>query len=342
MDIDLPTAQLLWYIVFIAAIFAYAALDGFDIGVGCLHLFAKTDLERRIFLNAIGPVWDGNSLWVVITAGAMLAGFPRAFGALFSALYIPSLFLLFGYVVRSVAIEFRSKHVSTKWRNSWDVVFALASFSLALGFGIMLANMIKGLPLDAEGEFTGSISSLFKPYALLLGIFTTGLFMLHGALYLNMKTTGELKEKIERWLQILAWCFVFIWALITTLTLIYEPIMAEIYRQKPSHYGIVLLGLVGIVGIPFFLSIKRDGFAFLSSFLIIASLLLNYALGTYPDVVKTTTDAYSLTIYNSSASELTLKILLGFALAGIPLFILYSFYTYKVFRGKVELDTMSY
>lgn len=129
--LDLETLQLFWYLIFGAAIFAYAALDGFDIGVGCLHLFVKTDLERRIFLNSIGPVWDGNSLWIIISSGALLAGFPKAFSYMFSILYIPMLFLVFGYIIRGVAIEFRSKMTSLAWRQWWDTVLELqATLSL--------------------------------------------------------------------------------------------------------------------------------------------------------------------------------------------------------------------
>lgn len=339
---DLATTQFIWYMVFVASMFAYAALDGFDIGVGCLHLFAKTDLERRIFLNAIGPVWDGNSLWVVITIGTMLGGFPRAFGALFSALYLPMLLLVFGYIVRSVAIEFRSKMESRSWRNCWDRVFAISSLSLALGFGITLASLIQGLPLDEEGELIGNAFSAFPHFALLLGIFTTCLFMLHGALYLNMKTEGELQTRIQNWIQIIYPIFLFLWALITMLTLIFEPKMTDIFRAQPQYFTFVLIGLIGIVSIPIFLAKKREGFAFLSSCLVIASLILNYALGTFPAIVKATVDTNSMTIYNASTSALTLRILVYFAMAGVPLFFLYSFYTYRVFRGKVQLNTMSY
>jgi cytochrome bd ubiquinol oxidase subunit II len=336
------TLELLWYIVFITAIFAYAALDGFDIGVGCLHLFSKSDTDRRIFLNAIGPVWDGNSLWVIISIGGLLAGFPNAFATLFSTLYIPTLFLVSGYIIRAVAIEFRSKMPSPVWRNSWDIVFSFASYLLAFGFGVILANLIKGLPITKEGDLVGGTLALFPPYALLLGLFTTLLFMLHGALFLNLKTEGKLQKRVQLWLQNIHLIFFFVWGIVTILTLIYEAEMADMYRNKPITLSIVIMALVGLTLIPKFVSKKWEGRAFLSSFLIIGSLVMTYALGTFPAIVKTCPKENSLTIYNSAASALTLEILLYFALLGVPLILLYAIFVYRVFKGKVALDTMSY
>lgn len=342
MELNLETMQFLWYMVFLFSMFAYAALDGFDIGVGCLHLLAKGDLERRTFINAIGPVWDGNSLWVVIVSGVMLSGFPKAFATLFSSLYIPMLFLVFGYIVRGAAIEFRGKMYSEFWKNFWDAVFAVASYSLAFGFGVVLANMIVGIHVDEKGALIGGVFSLFKPYALLLGLFTTALFMLHGALYLNMKCEGELQKKVHDILQNVLMVFVFLWGFVTILTLIYQPHMTEIFQESPWMLSVVLIALVGIVLIPKFLSKKYEGRPFLSSFLIILSLVLTYALGTYPHIVKINGASDPITVYNASSSPITLKVLLIIACIGVPLFLLYLFYAYKVFKGKVQLDSMSY
>lgn len=339
---ELETLQLIWYAVFITSIFAYAALDGFDIGVGCLHLFAKSDVDRRIFLNAIGPVWDSNSLWVVITAGAMLAGFPTAFATLFSALYMPMLLLVFGYVARSVAIEFRSKIENARWRKNWDIIFSLASYSLAFGFGVILANLIKGLPLDHEGNLTSEQLVIFSPYSMLFGLFTTCLFMLHGALFLNMKTDGALQKKVQNLLQNVFLIFFFFWATATILTLIYEPQMTALFRDQPGYLAIVFIALIGLLLIPKMISKKWEGRAFISSFLIIGSLVLTYALGTFPAIVKATNPAYSMTFKNASSSLITMNVLCITAAFGVPLFMLYAFYSYRVFRGKVELDTMSY
>ncbi|MCE5293587.1 MAG: cytochrome d ubiquinol oxidase subunit II [Chlamydiales bacterium] len=340
---NLETAQLLWYGVFITCIFAYAALDGFDLGVGCLHLFTQSDTDRRIFMNAIGPVWDSNSLWVVITGGALLAGFPSAFAELLSALYIPMMLIIFCFTYRAVAIEFRSKIVSPKWRGFWDVVFSLASFGMAFGLGVVTANLIQGLPINEQGEFVKDLSALFSPYAVTLGCFATLLFMLHGSLYLTLKTTGALHERLKRWNMRLLVLFTIFWAFVNAVTPIYESHVMQFMHDKPTFYPIVFLGLVGIIALYKSLKKVRDGWAFLSSCLVILSLVLLYALGTYPNMVRSSiNDAYSLTIYNSSSTLFTLQILLGMACLGVPLFLLYVAYAYRVFRGKVELDTMSY
>jgi cytochrome d ubiquinol oxidase subunit II len=340
---EIETLQFLWYLVFIAAMFAYAALDGFDIGVGCLHLFAKSDYDRRIFLNAIGPVWDSNSLWVIIISGALLAGFPIAFSTLYSALYLPMMVLVFGYIYRAVAIEFRSKIVGKKWRIYWDIMFFFSSICLAIGFGIVLANLIRGLPIDSTGWFVKEQSELFSPYACLLGVFTTLLFMLHGALYLAMKTTGPLHARLQRWCVRVCIPFSLCWVIVNIITPIFYPHVTGLILDSPIFIPLVVLGLGGLYGVYRGILKKSYGLAFLANTCVILSLVICYAIGTYPNIVRSDLhDAYSLTIFNSSSTATTLKILLGIALAGVPLFCMYMSYTYRVFRGKVELDTMSY
>jgi cytochrome bd ubiquinol oxidase subunit II len=340
---ELSTAQLIWYIVYGTSIFAYTALDGFDLGVGCLHLFTRNDQDRRIFINAIGPVWDSNSLWVVITTGALMAGFPPAFATLLSSLYIPMMLLIFCFTYRAVAIEFRSKITSPKWRSFWDVIFALASYGLAFGFGIVAANLIQGLPIDQNGDFVREQSNLFSPYAIMLGLFVIVLFMLHGSLYLTLKTVGPLHERLRRWSLRLFTLFVVFWVILNLVTTMYQGQVTEFISNKPAFYPLALLGLIAITSLWVSLKKRCDGWAFISSCMVILSLVLLYSLGTFPNLVRSSLgEAYSLTCFNSSSTLFTLKILLGIAFAGIPLFMLYAAYTYKVFRGKVELDTMSY
>ena len=341
---ELQTLQFLWYLVFLFTMFAYSALDGFDIGVGCLHLFTRSDNDRRIFLNAIGPVWDGNSLWVIISFGALLAGFPSAFATLFSSLYIPMLFLVIGYIYRAVAIEFRSKRISPGWRSFWDGVFSLASLLLAFGLGVSLANLINGLPLDGDGSLQRSLADLFSSYAILLGVFTTLLFMLHGALYLNMKTVNPLQLRIQRWLPRIYWLFVAIWLVVNVVTIIFKPHVTKHLLEQPLFGILQFFGVLGLILIPICLKKKMEGRAFISSCFVIGSLVVSFALGTFPDIVRSSIDPTfnSLNIYNSSSSEYTLKILLLFACLGVPLFIFYIAHTYHVFKGKVELDLMSY
>lgn len=320
--------------------FAYAALDGFDIGVGCLHLFARSDLERRIFINAIGPVWDSNSLWVVITGGALFAGFPQAFASLLSTLYIPVMLLIFCYTYRACAIEFRSKIYSPKWRAFWDAVFFVASLGLAFGLGLFLANLIRGLPINAEGECEKALCSLFSSYATIVGFFAVILFMLHGALYLKLKTDGELQARLSGWVNRLTVLFLIFYIALHAITLYYEPQVTERVERVPL---VLLPGIIGCVSLLYSIRKGYDGWAFISSSMIILSLVLLFVLGTYPNILRSTiAPEHSLTIFNASSSPFTLKILLGMAALGAPLFLLYMSYTYKVFKGKVELNTMSY
>ncbi len=342
---DIQILQLIWYVVFIVAMFAYAALDGFDIGVGCLHLFSSTDKERRYFINAIGPVWDSNSLWVIITGGALLAGFPKAFATLFGSFFIPLNILVIGYILRAAAVEFRGKMESQRWRNIWDRVFAVASYMLGFGFGFVLANLLQGLPINENEELQGSFLDMISPYSIGLGFFTTIMFMIHGALFLNMKLEGSLQQKVQGWTNnILYPLFLTAWISITMATLVFEPKVTQLMRDAPWLFAVEILGVAGIVLIPKFMNAKREGFAFISSTLVIASMVINYAVGTFPAIIRSTIDPVnnSLTIYNSSSSQLTLQILIGIALVGVPLFILYCAYAFRIFRGKVELDSMSY
>jgi cytochrome d ubiquinol oxidase subunit II len=340
---ELSLLQNLMYVVFLTSMYAYAALDGFDIGVGCVHLFTRQDINRRIFINSIGPVWDSNSLWVVITGGVLLSGFPPAFATVLSALYIPTILFLFCFIYRAVAIEFRSKKESPFWRSFWDVVFSLASFGLAFGLGVVIANLIQGLPIDAKGEFVRELSSLFSPYAVMLGFFTVVLFMLHGTLYLKLKTEGDLQKRMRRWAKRLFWCFTSFWVFINAYTLANQNHVMETMQKHPLLIPYGAIGLLGIIWLYHCLKKGYDGYAFISSCVIILSLVLLFGLGTYPNLIRSQlSPAYCLTIFNSSSSPFALKVVLGMACAGVPLFFFYLIYTYRVFKGKVEIDTMSY
>jgi len=338
--------EIFWYIVIVACITCYAMLDGFDLGVGALHLFAKKDIDRRIFLNAIGPVWDGNEVWLVVLVGALFAGFPFAYATLFSALYLPLYGLVCGLIFRAVAIEFRSKVAHQSWRRVWDVLFFIASVIIALGVGIALGNLIHGLPLDENHDYQGGIIlSFFHPYAILVGVLTLSAFMMHGAIYLVMKTEGELQAKLTRWITPTIVFFIMAYAVTTLVTLIYQEHMVVRMRERPYLFVIVLLNILAIASIPHQTLKGRHGWAFLSSCANIGLLLVLFAVGTFPDLVRSNMnpETNGLNIYNSSASPTTLTVLTIIVAIGIPLVIAYGFYIYKIFHGKVKIDEhMSY
>lgn len=337
--------ELFWYIVIIASICNYAMLDGFDLGVGCLHLFTSQDGERRVFLNAIGPVWDGNEVWLVVVIGALFAGFPDAYATLFSAFYLPLTILITGLIFRACAIEFRSKVASPKWRKTWDSLFCLASLVISFAVGIALGNLIYGIPLNANHDYTGGVICTFlHPYALLIGALVTTLFLMHGAIFLVMKTEGALQEKIKSWVHPTIILFIITYAIATLVTLIYLPYMVERFRERPYLFILVILNMLAIANIPREITKGRAGRAFLSSCANILFLMVLFALGTFPWLVRSTveTDLHSLTVTNAAASSMTLGVLSIIVATGLPLVIAYGFYVYHIFRGKVQIDHHSY
>lgn len=334
-----------WYIIVISSVICYAMLDGFDLGVGALHLFARTDLERRIFLNSIGPVWDGNEVWLVVLIGGLLAGFPFAYATLLSSFYSPLYFLIFALVFRAVAIEFRSKAPMRWWRTTWDFLFFLASISIALSIGMALGNLIEGLPLDQDQNYVGEIASTFlRPYPILVGILTLSLFMLHGSIYLVMKTEGSLQEHLKEWVTTCMILFLMAYGVTTMVTLIYQNHMVAHIRERPFLFLIVLADMLVIANIPREVHRKKYGWAFISSCLNIALLLALFAIGTFPDVIRSSIEpaSNSITIVSAAASLKTLKILALIVAIGLPFVFGYGFYVYHLFKGKVKLDHMSY
>ena len=341
---SLPVLQHIWFGAFVILLTGYAILDGFDLGVGMLHLFSKSDLDRRLMLNSIGPVWDGNEVWLVTAGGALFAGFPNVYATVCSAFYIPIMILLTGLIFRAVAIEFRSKQPMTWWRWMWDLFFSFASFLIALALGIALGNLIAGIPLDADGEFIGDIYDLVHPYTLLVGIFVVSLFVMHGAIYLTMKTEGELHENVRSWVVPSIVAFIILYAFTTFSTLIYMPHMAENIKHRPIFMLISLVNIFAIANIPRLISLGKDMQAFFFSSLNIICLMALYAVGTYPIAVRAVNDPtqLSLTIFNSSSSSLTLHILLLMACIGVPMVLAYTIGIYYIFRGKVRITETSY
>ncbi|GAB4296549.1 MAG: cytochrome d ubiquinol oxidase subunit II [Ignavibacteriaceae bacterium] len=338
--LDLNT---IWFILIGILLTGYAILDGFDLGVGSLHLLVKNDEDRRILLNAIGPVWDGNEVWLVTGGGALFAAFPDVYATVFSGFYSAIMLLLFMLIFRAVAIEFRSKQPVKWWRQMWDVAFSISSILIAFLMGVALGNIVTGIPVGADKEFAGSFFTLITPYTLLVGITTVALFMMHGAIYLVMKTEGELQHKIRGWVNNSIIFFVITYVTTTMSTLVYYPHMADHFKDEPWLFITALLNMLAIANIPREIVHGREFRAFLSSSASVAALLALFAIGLYPDIVISTIDpSYNLTIYNASSSQKTLNVMLIIAVIGIPFVLAYTFSIYWIFRGKVKLDKMSY
>ena len=340
LTFDLNT---IWFLLIGALLSGYAILDGFDLGVGMLHLFVKEDEERRTMINSIGPVWDGNEVWLVTGGGALFAAFPHVYATVFSGFYDAFILLLFMLIFRAVAIEFRSKQTMLWWRKMWDIAFSVASFLIALLMGVALANIITGIPIGPDKEFTGTFLSLINPYTVLVGVTTVALFMMHGAIYSVMKTDGDLQKKLRGWVNNMIIFFVICYATVTMTTLIYYPHMVENFRAVPVLFIVALLNMLAIANIPREISKGREFRVFISSAASIAALLLLFAIGIFPNIVFSNPNPeYSLTIYNAASSEKTLTIMLIIALIGIPFVFAYTITIYWIFRGKVKIDEMSY
>jgi cytochrome d ubiquinol oxidase subunit II len=339
--LDLNTV---WFALVGVLFTGYVILDGFDLGVGVLHLFAaRTDEDRRIFLNAIGPVWDGNEVWLVTGGGALFAAFPAVYATVFSGFYLAFMALLCALIFRAVAIEFRSKHPSPRWRGFWDRSFALGSLFSALLIGVAMGNIAWGVPLDAQGEFAGSFLGLLHPYALLMGVTTVALFAMHGAIYLVLKTEGALQARVRTWVSPLIIAFILCYAILTPATLLYVPHVTEAFRREPWFFALVIPVVLAIANIPREVSRGREFAAFLSSCAAMAGLMAIFGVGMYPHLVFSTPHpGHSLTAFNAASSRKTLGVMLTIALIGVPVVVAYSASIYYIFRGKVRLDRMSY
>lgn len=340
---DLETLQLIWFAVVLVLLTGYAILDGFDLGVGIIHLFTHTDRERRIMLNSIGPVWDGNEVWLVTGGGALFAGFPLAYATMCSAFYVPVILLLTSLIFRAVAIEFRSKEPWGWWRSTWDTLFCLASLTVSFLLGLILGNLVQGIPLNAEGDFVGTWESITAPYPLLIGLLTVTLFAMHGTLYVVMKTEGEMNRKLRAWIQPCMIAFIICCLTATMATLIYMDHMTLVIKQRPYLFIISIALMMAVANIPRCIAKGKDIQAFLSSCTSIIMLMGLYGLGSFPKIVRAMephTD-FSLTIFNTSSSAATLKILLFIAALGVPLVLSYTVSIYYIFRGKVKIDGMS-
>lgn len=340
---SLHTLQVLWYLVIAVSVVFYVMLDGFDLGVGILHLFVKEDHDRRTFLNAIGPVWDGNEVWLVVIIGALFAGFPDIYATVMTAFYTMTMIFLVGIIFRAVAIEFRSKQASIRWRRCWDVSFCLASILITFLLGVMLGNLIQGVPLNSEKEFIGGFFDLFSLYTIIIGIFALSLFALHGCIYLLMKTLHELQTQIRTWLGPLLFFFCVSYISATAMTFWKYPYMIDGIRAHPVTMILPLLTLAGIFLIPRMVLKHKEGKAFIISCLTMASLFALFGVGSYPIILRSNLDPLtnSLTIADSSTAY-TLRILLLIAVIGVPLVLAYGVYVYHIFKGKVKITDSSY
>lgn len=335
--------QTTWFFIIGLLLTAYAILDGFDLGVGFWHLFTKTDRDRRTLLGAIGPVWDGNELWLLTASGAIFAAFPPVYATVFSGLYLALMLVLFGLIFRAVAIEFRGHDPSPRWRSAWDAAFAMGSVVPALLFGVAVGNIVRGLPLDEAGDFAGSFIGLLNPYALVVGLLGLAMFATHGALYVAVKTDGRLAARARRWAQNAWIIYLLLFVVVSAATLATQAQVRANYEAAPALWVLPVCALVAIVMVGV---LNRRGDvrkAFVSSALSIAALMGLWGAAIFPNLVPALDrPEWSLTAMNASSSELTLKTMLVLVAVAMPLVIVYTTWVYRTFGGKVELGEDEY
>jgi len=333
----------IWFWLIGILIIGYAILDGFDLGVGILHLFARNNSERRLHINAIAPVWDGNEVWLLTAGGALFAAFPVVYATVFSGFYIAFMLLLTALIFRAVSMEFRGKVDNNGWRRFWDWSFGLGSLLPAVLFGVAFGNILRGIPINGAAMFTGTFLGLLSPYAILIGVLTLALFTMHGALYLLMKTEGDLRERLKR-VSTRTWvAFVVLYVIATVATFFVSPFLFAGTMKNPVCWVLSLLLFGGVMSIPFAVSRNMYFRAFLASSVTIAATISLSALSLFPRLVPSSIDlAYSLTAYNASSSDQTLTTMFTIAVIGMPLVIIYSVFIYRQFKGKVMITEESY
>jgi cytochrome d ubiquinol oxidase subunit II len=324
-----------WFLLIGVLITGYAILDGFDLGVGTLHLFTRREQDKQVMRHSIEPVWDGNEVWLVTAGGALFAAFPIVYATVFSGFYLAFMLLLFALIFRAVSLEFHGQVDSAGWRRCWDWGFGLGSLLPAILFGAAVGNVLRGLPIAEDGSLHVPFLSLLNPYSLLIGVLSLVMCVMHGAAYLTLKAEGNLQARMGKVLTSSWVVFVVLYLVATIATFFVSPYLFEGLQKNPLFWVFLLLLLGAIVYIP----IAARGGAFLRAFLAsaatIASMLGLAAISLYPRFVPSSIDlAHSLTIYNASSSPRTLGTMLAIALLGMPLVLVYSAYVYVVFKGK--------
>jgi cytochrome d ubiquinol oxidase subunit II len=323
----LPT---IWFIVIAVLWTGYLFLEGFDLGVGMLmKLFARNNTERRVLLNTVGPVWDGNEVWLITAGAATFAAFPLWYASLFSALYLPLLVVLVALIFRAVAFEYRGKGDTDKWRSRWDWAIALGSFFAAFGVGAALALTTTGLPLNANGDRVGGAFAWFSGYAVLGGLAVVGFSLLHALAFLALKTDGDVRHRARRW---------FVRLLpVLLLPLAGWALIIQFLEGNPWTWAAVIVAVVA-AGAAWFLARRgSEGRAFMAMgvFLLLGSASIFGAV--FPVVLPSTLDpAFDLTVANASSSDYTLGLMSMVAAVGLPLVITYQAWTYWVFRRRVS------
>jgi cytochrome d ubiquinol oxidase subunit II len=330
----------LWFILIVVLFSGFFLLEGFDYGVGILLPFlGKNDTERRVIVNSIGPVWDANEVWLLTAGGAIFAAFPHWYATMFSGYYLALVLVLVALIVRGVAFEFRGKDKRPAWRNYWDAMIFVGSLIPALLWGVALANLLQGLPIDAKMHYTGNFFTLLSPYTLLAGVYGLALMTLHGALFLTLRTETEMADRARR----VAWR---LWPVVVVLlfaTWGASYLATDMYKRLGVDPGVIpIVGGAAILASGWLIKNKQDGWAFGMTALTIVTSVVTLFLALFPRVMVSSLNAdWSVTIYNASSSNYTLTVMSVVAAIFVPIVLLYQGWTYWVFRERVTRKNLA-
>lgn len=327
--------NIIWFILIAVLFIGFFFLEGFDYGVGILLPFlGKEDRQRRAIINSIGTFWDGNEVWMLTAGGAMFAAFPNWYATLFSGFYLALVVMLLALIARGVAFEYRSKKDDPVWRNRWDWVIFIGSFVPALLWGVAISNIIRGVPIDQNMNFTGNFFTLLNPYSLLGGLTSLVLFTLHGSVFLSLKLTDELLEGARKfakklWLPSVILLFAYI---------IFGYSDTDMFSKLGVNPGVIpILAGLAILSVGYLLTIKKEGWAFVMTGLTIIFSTITVFMGLFPRVmVSSTNPDWSLTIYNASSSPYTLEVMSIVAVIFVPIVLAYQAWSYWIFRKRIS------
>ena len=325
----------LWFALIAVLWIGYFVLEGFDFGVGILlHVIGRNEPERRAMIRTIGPVWDGNEVWVLVAGGATFAAFPEWYATLFSGFYLALFLILVALILRGIGIEYRNKRGDLAWRGRMDILIAVGSFLPALLWGVAFANIVAGVPIDADKEFQGSLLTLLNPFGLLGGLTTLLLFVTHGLLFLTLKTEGEIRER-ARGLTLPV-------GLVTAVVAVVFLLWANAIRGDMLSLVVALVAAVAFLGALLAARLKKEGWAFFGSALTIGLAVVSLFLALFPDVMPSSLDpAWSLTTTNAASTPYTLTIMTIVAVIFVPVVLIYQVWTYYIFRKRVTVPRAS-
>ena len=334
--------ETIWFLLWGILWAIYFMLDGFDLGLGALAPFIVNDEnEKRVVYHSMEPMWDGNEVWLITAGGVTFAAFPTTYAVMFNALYTPLLLLLFGLILRGVALEFRNQVDAPAWRKLWDVCHFLGSFVPALLLGVAFANIFQGIPIDADGDFHGNLFTLLNPYGLLGGILFVLLFLVHGALWLAIKAESPLEDRAGKTAGTIWWPLLIVAVIFLVATWFATSLYAN-YLSSPVLLVIPLVTVVALLAVKLFVQKKAWWKAWAASSLTIVGATLFGVVGLYPNLFPSSMNPrFSLTIFNSASSPLTLKIMLGVALTFVPIVLVYQVWAYYLFKDKVTKEDLT-